>query len=58
MKSCIYLALFTNPRDADRFLLSHGKLRIFRVCGKPWTYSGTVRLDLPWDDSEDLVEKY
>jgi len=48
----------TDPRDTDRFLLSHGKLSGFRVCGTAWTFSGTVRVDPPWDDSlgKDLVE--
>ena len=48
----------TDPRDTDRFLLSHGKLSGFRVCGTAWTFSGTVRVDQPWDDSlgKDLVE--
>ena len=46
----------TDHRNTDRFLLSHGKLSGFRVCGTVWTFSGTVRVDPPWDDSEDLVE--
>ena len=48
----------TDPRNTDRFLLSHGKLSGFRVSGTAWTFSGTVRVDSPWDDSpgEDLVE--
>ena len=45
-----------DPRNTDRFLLSHGKLSGFRVWGTAWTFSGTVRVDPAWDDSEDLVE--
>ena len=42
-----------------RFLLGHGKLSCFRVSGKAWTFSGTVRVDpghSPLDDSQDLAE--
>ena len=46
----------TDPRNTNRFLLSHGKLRSFWVSGKEWTFSCTVCVDPPWDDSEDLVE--
>ena len=48
----------TDPRNTDRFLLSHGKLSGFRVSGTAWTFSGTVRVDPLWDDSpsKDLVE--
>ena len=46
----------TDPRDTCRFLPSHGKLSSFRVRGKVWTFFCTVRFDLPWDDSKDLVE--
>ena len=48
----------TDPRITDRFLLSHGKLSGFRVCGTAWTFSCTVSVDLPLDHSpiEDLVE--
>ena len=46
----------TDPRNTNRFLLSHGKLRGFRVHGKAWTFSGTVCVDPPCNDSEDLVE--
>ena len=48
----------TDPRKTDRFLLSHGKLSGFRVSGTAWTFSGTVHVDTPWDDSpgKDLVE--
>ena len=46
----------TDPRNTYRFLLSHGKLKRFRISGKAWTFSGTVRVDLLWDDSEDLAE--
>ena len=48
----------SDPTNTNRFLLSYGKLSFFRVCGRAWTFSGTVRVDSPWDDSpgEDLVE--
>ena len=46
----------TDPRNTNRFLLNHGKLRGFRASGKEWTFSCTVRVDLPWEDSEDVVE--
>ena len=48
----------TDPRNNDRFLLSHWKLSSFRVSGTAWTFSGTVCLNPLWDDSpgEDLVE--
>ena len=48
----------TDPRNTDGFLLSHGKLSCFGVSGTAWTFSGTVRVDPPWDNSpgEDLVE--
>ena len=46
----------TDPRNTNRFLLSHGKLRSFWVSGKEWTFSCTVCVDPPWVDSEDLVE--
>ena len=45
-----------DPRNTDRFLLSHGKLRSFRVSGKAWTFSYTICVDPLWNDSEDLVE--
>ena len=50
-----------DPRDIDRFPLSHRKLSRFRVGGKACTgtgarFSGPYRMDTPWDDSEDLVE--
>ena len=48
----------SDPRNTNRFLLSHGNLSGFRVSGTAWTFSGTVHVDSPWDDSpgEDLVE--
>ena len=54
----------TDPRDTrhtDRFLLSHGKLRGFRVLGKTWTFPSPAQsvcqcVDPPFDESEDLVE--
>ena len=46
----------TDPRNTYRFLLSHGKVKRFRVSIKAWTFSGTIRVDLLWDDSEDLAE--
>ena len=45
-----------DPRNTNRFRLSHGKLRGFRINGRAWTFSGTVCVDPPWDASEDLVE--
>ena len=50
-----------NPRDIDRFPLSHWNLSRFLVGVKACTgtgarFSGTDRVDTPWDDSEDLVE--
>ena len=48
----------SDPTNTNRILLSYGKLSGFRVCGTAWTFSCTVRVDSPWDDSpgEDLVE--
>ena len=46
----------TDPRENSRFLLSHGKLSCFWVCGKAWTFSGTVSVYPQWDDNKDLVE--
>ena len=34
----------------------HRELRSFRVNGRVWTFSGTVCVDLPWDDKGDLVD--
>ena len=46
----------TDLRNTNRFLLSHEKLRGFRLSGRAWTFSSTVCVDLPCDVSEDLVE--
>ena len=48
----------SDPRNTNRFMLSYGKLSGFRVSGTAWTFSGTVRMYSPWDDSpgEDLIE--
>ena len=47
----------SDPRNTNRFLLSHGKLSCFRVCGTAWTFSSTVSVDQLWNDSpgEDLL---
>ena len=45
-----------DPRNTNRFLLIHGKLRGFRFNGRAWTFSGTVCVNPPWDASENLVE--
>ena len=36
--------------------MSHRKLRSLPVCGKAWTFACAVRVDPPWDDSDNLVE--
>ena len=46
----------TDPRNTNRFPLSHGKLRGFRLNGREWTFSNRVYDYPPWDASEDLVE--
>ena len=37
----------SDPRNTNRFLMSFGKLRGFRLNGIAWTFSGTVCVDPP-----------
>ena len=57
---CTYLTVRTqektDPRNTNRFLLSHRKLRGFWAHSSVWTFSSTVYVDPLWDDSEDMVE--